>query len=253
MKYLKKFNEELKSTTYKSAADKLKYKHPVRASHLSDFSAIRLKEEEDEKEKIAKEREYKEWEENIKKYSPFGTFRFNINTNSGPVFEADFYLLVSHWYDDEEISQDSEFWLNLDFQLIPKDIETYERVKSCGRWDWQDGYTFHIWRGWVNIKTREYDCEVSSFSTDTADNFSGRIEISDRKTALKFKRLMVSIFTTKDYPDFVGEQNKPYPSLYNKFEATLAESGISSDFGLEMNHIADCINKISVNSLYQTN
>lgn len=66
---------------------------------------------------------------------------------------------------------------------------------------------------------------------------------------------MVSIFTTKDYPDDpdFGVQNKPYPSLYNKFEATLAESGISSDFGLEMNHIADCINKISVNSLYQTN
>ena len=57
MKYLKKFNEELKSSTYKSAANKLSYKHPVRSKILSDFSDVRLKEEEEEQRRIALENE----------------------------------------------------------------------------------------------------------------------------------------------------------------------------------------------------
>lgn len=262
MKWLKKFNEELKSSTYKSAANKLSYKHPVRSKILSDFSDVRLKEEEEEQRRIAlenerikKEKEYKEWQDEIKRYSPFGLFTFKIEPDGGSAFEEDFYLMVTHWNDnsDESIPQDSEYWLNLDFHLIPQDIETYEKVKNCEEWDWQDGYRFHIWRGWVNIKTKEYDCQVSSFVTDTADNFAGKIEIADRKTALKFKRLMVGIFSNKDYPDYISDWHETYPSLYNDIEATLAESGISSDFGLEMSHIADVINKISVNSLYQSN
>ena len=48
MKYLKKFNEELKSTTYKSAADKLSYKHTDRFKALSEFSDGRLQEEQEE-------------------------------------------------------------------------------------------------------------------------------------------------------------------------------------------------------------
>ena len=261
MKYLKKFNEELKSTTYKSAADKLSYRHSARSKALSAFSDVRLKEEEEEaarialeNERIKKDKEYKEWQDEIKRYSPFGLFTFKISPyGGGPAFEEDFYLMVTHWYDDHEIRQNSETWLNFDFHLVPKDIETYEKVKNCAEWDWQDGFRFHIWRGWVNITTTEDYCEVNSFVTDSADNFNGKIEIADRKTALKFKRLLYSIFTSKDYPDYVAAYHETYPSLYNAVEATLAESGISSDFGLEMKNIADCINKITVNSLYQTN
>jgi len=263
MKYLKKFNEELKSSTYTSAASKLQYRHPVRSKELTDFSSIRLKEEQVEEErlkleteKLRKDKQYKEWQDNIKRYSPFGLFTFRIEPDNEPAFEEDFYLQVTHWYEEGHygpIAQNNQAWLNLDFFLIPKDIETYNKVRSCGDWDWQNGYTFHIWRGYVNIKTKEYDCEVGSFSTDSADNFSGEIEMADRKTALNFKRLMVGIFSNKDYPDYVHEHHETYPSLYNAFDATLAESGISSDFGLEMSHIADCVNKITVNSLYKTN
>jgi len=263
MKYLKKFNEELKSTTYKSAADKLSYRHSARSKALSTFSDVRLKEEQEEEKRIAlenerikKEKEYKEWQDEIERYSPFGLFTFRISPDGGTTFEEDFYLMVTHWYDEGhygEIEQNNQAWLNFDFHLVPKDIETYNKVRTCADWDWQDGFRFHIWRGYVNIKTKEYDCEVTYFSTDTADNFYGQIEIADRKTALKFKRLMVGIFSNKNYPDYVSSYHETYPSLYNAVEATLAESGISSDFGLEMSHIADVINKISVNSLYQTN
>jgi hypothetical protein len=263
MKYLKKFNEELKSSTYKSAADKLKYNHSARSKELSDFGDVRLKEEQEEvkrieleKDRIRKEKEYKEWQDEIKRYSPFGLFTFKIKPDGESAFEEDFYLMVTHWYDEGhygEIEQNTQTYLNLDFHLIPKDIETYNKVRSCSNWDWQDGYRFHIWRGYINITTKEYDCQVDGFVTDTADNFDGRIEIVDRKTALKFKRLMVGIFSNKQYPDYVASYHETYPSLYNAFEATLAESGISSDFGLEMSHIADCINKISVNSLYESN
>ena len=75
MRYLKKFNEELKSSTYTSAASKLQYRHPVRSKELTDFGSIRLKEEEIEKErlkleaeKLRKDKQYKEWQDNIKRY-----------------------------------------------------------------------------------------------------------------------------------------------------------------------------------------
>jgi hypothetical protein len=263
MKYLKKFNEELKSTTYKSAATQLQYQHPSKAKTLSEFGDVRHKEEQEEvkrieleKDRIRKEKEYKEWQDDIERYSPFGLFTFTINPDGGDSFNDDFYLKVTHWYDEDhygEIKPNTITYLNLDFFLIPKDIETYEKVRSCGDWDWQDGYTFHIWRGYINIDLKEDFCTVNSFVTDTADNFSGEIEIADRKTALKFKRLMVGIFSNKEYPDYVASYHETHKSLYNAFEATLAESGISSDYGLEMSNIAENINKISVNTLYKSN
>jgi hypothetical protein len=141
MKYLKKFNEELKSTTYKSAADKLSYRHSARSKALSDFSDVRLKEEQEEEKRIAlenerikKEKEYKEWQDEIKRYSPFGLFTFRISPDNGPAFEEDFYLMVTHWYDEGhygEIEQNNQTWLNFDFHLVPKDIETYNKVRSC--------------------------------------------------------------------------------------------------------------------------
>jgi len=257
MKYLKKFNEELKSSTYTSAANKLNYRHPVRSKALTDFSTIRLKEEELESErlkleaeKLRNDKKYTEWKENIKRYSPFGLFNFTLTPKNGESFTDSFYLMVTHWYDgDEDIKNNTDIFLNLSYFLIPKDDEGSEKLSKFD-WDYDDGITKHIWRGWLKIHLNEYDCNVEKLELDGTDNYDGRIEITDRSTALKFKRLMMGIFTSKEYPDYIGSE---YPSLYNRLEGTLAESGISSDYGLEMSQIANYINTITVNSLYKTN
>lgn len=261
MKYLKKFNEELKSTTYKSAADQLKYKHPGKAKTLTEFGNVRLAQEQEEvkrieleRKRLQKETEYKEWQDDIKRYSPFGLFTITIKPYDDEDFTEDFYLKVTHWYDEGhygEIAPNTETYLNLDFFLVPKDMEGFDKLDKLD-WDWENGYIRHIWRGYVQVNLKEDYCNVESFSTDTADNVNAQIEITDRKTALKFKRLMASIFSSKEYPDYVASYHETQPSLYNAVEATLAESGISSDYGLEMSNIADCINKISVNSLYKS-
>ena len=131
-------------------------------------------------------------------------------------------------------------------------MEGFDKLAKLD-WDWENGYERHIWRGWIKVILKESYCEVESFSTDSADNVNARIDITDRRTALKFKRLMFGIFSNKEYPDYVASYHETEPSLYNAIEITLAESGISSDYGLEMSNIADCINKMSVNSLYKSN
>lgn len=259
MKWLRKFNEELKSDTYKSAAALLKHRHPVRANSLIKFGEVREEEEKEIANQEKRSKEYKEWQDDIKRYSPFGIFTFKVKPKSDegeeeyPEFTQDFYLKVTHWYDegfDDAPTQNSSFWLHLSYYLIPIDMEGYEKMAKY-HWEWQDGFTFHIWRGYINLSLKEYDCEVDSFVTDTSDSFWGDIDISDRKTALKFKRLMVSIFNSKEYPDFVSNYHETKDSLYNDIEGTLAESGISSDFGLQMKDIADKINKMSVNTFYR--
>lgn len=256
MKYLKKFNEELKSVTYKSAADKLKNQHPARSKELNKFGDIRLAQEQEEIERLKTEKEYKEWQDDIKRYSPFGLFTFTIKPDGlEEEFTEDFYLKVTHWYDEGhygEIEPNSDFWLNLDFFLVPKDMEGFDKLDKLD-WDWKNGYERHIWRGYVNVELKESYCHVKSFVTDTADNVNAKIEIADRKTALKFKRLMSGIFSNKEYPDYVDSYHETEPSLYNAIEITLAESGVSSDYGLEMSSIADVINKMSVNTLYKSN
>lgn len=68
MKYLKRFNEELRSQTYKSASDKLSsLGHPRRSTKLSDWADQRKNLENLEK-----------WKANVEKFGKFGKFKFNI-------------------------------------------------------------------------------------------------------------------------------------------------------------------------------
>ena len=68
MKYLKRFNEELKPGTYFSAARKLtKLGDAGRASKLKEWG-----------EKIEIKDNLIKWKENLQTYSPFGIFKLNI-------------------------------------------------------------------------------------------------------------------------------------------------------------------------------
>ena len=68
MKYLKRFNEELRPRTYLSAAKKLTaIGHTDRAKELKDWA-----EETEKREEIAK------WKDRLQDYGLFGTYKMNI-------------------------------------------------------------------------------------------------------------------------------------------------------------------------------
>ena len=80
MKYLRKFNEELKPQTYRSAARKLtKLGHTDRAKALTDWSN-----------EVESKEEMQKWRDQLQDYSNFGTFNINIrNTENDEKMTAD--------------------------------------------------------------------------------------------------------------------------------------------------------------------
>ena len=78
MKYLKKFNEELKPRTYLSAAKKLKaIGHTDRAKALEDWA-----------EETEKRGEIVKWKDNLQDYALFGTYKIKPQRGKLVIFPA---------------------------------------------------------------------------------------------------------------------------------------------------------------------
>ena len=89
MRYLRKYNEELKSDTYKSAADKLaKMGHVKRPEELMKFHVL------------AKEREKEEAKRKaIEEASELGTYKMTLKGRGDIKFTGDFYVYF-YWNND---------------------------------------------------------------------------------------------------------------------------------------------------------
>lgn len=257
MKHIKKFNE-LKSTTYYSAADKLSnIGHNKRSSKLNNYANDIELIELEEKERIKKEKEiesqnrkYKEWQENIKKFSPFGLFKIKIDE-----LVQDYYLVIDYCSDmflDNDFMENSRIYMHFPICIIPPDIDTYNKLKELDyEFDNKTDYIHSIFKVNVIIELNQYDSEVIKFELCDSENVDNveKIDIADRRSAYKFKKLFKSFFTSKEYPTN-GFWSTKYKSLYNQIDLSLAESGVSSEFGLSMDDIVTCIDKTSINSLY---
>ncbi len=251
MKHIKKFNEELKSDTYYSAAGKLSnIGHIKRSSQLSIYgSDVKLRELE-EKERIKNEKKYKEWQENIKKFSPFGLFKIKIDE-----LVQDYYLEIDYNSDmflDNDFIQGGRVYMNFSIAIIPPDVDSYNKLKELDYdFDEKTDYIHSIFTIDVVIELNKFDSKVIKFIlyySDTVESVE-TVEIADRRSAYKFKKLFRSLFTNKEYPTS-GFWETKYKSIYNQIDLSLAESGVSSDFGLSMEDIVLAIDKTPINSLY---
>ena len=86
---------------------------------------------------------------------------------------------------------------------------------------------------------------------DYDSDMNGEIAFSDRSSANKFKNLLIKIFSDPSlgYPS--GYTDVDY--MYQKLEASiLVSNSFSSEYGLELEHIANYIRTISPNELYKT-
>ncbi len=253
MKYLKRFNEELRPRTYLSAAKKLTaIGHNDRANTLKDWA-----EETEKREEIVK------WKEKLQEYSPFGIYKVNVvNPESGEKFTADFALDVN--FDELAFEDSFEFEKEKDSNnidgvsifffvgLIPT---SEDLIKKCEEvmpesefgngmfWGMSCGIDFKVQKGKVILE---------KFILDDYDyGLSGNVSFADRTSAGKFKNLLKNIFNNPDlnYPSGFTDAD----SLYQKLEQViLIQQSFFSDYGFELKNVADFINNQSPNTMYKT-
>jgi hypothetical protein len=253
MKYLKRFNEELRPRTYLSAAKKLTdIGHTDRAKALEDWA-----QETEKREEITK------WKDNLQDYALFGTYKINIvNPETGEKFTDDFYLDINFdemafednfEYEKEqnpdEIKDISIFFF---IGLIPTSEETLRKCMEImpepefGNgmfWGMSCGIDFDVIKNEVKLNKFVLD--------DYDDNLSGNVSFADRSSANKFKTLLKNIFTNPElnYPS--GYTDVEY--MYQKLEQViLVRQGFSSEYGFDLKQVADFINTQSPNTMYKT-
>jgi hypothetical protein len=250
MKYLKKFNEELKPQTYLSAARKLtKMGHTDRAEELKDWAG-----------KVELRENLNKWKEKLEEFLPFGTFKFNVvNPESGEKLVGDFALDI-HF---DELSFEDEFESNLSsgnplgyFSFFMGIIPTSEELlQQCEQLmptpDLDNGF---YWSNIFSIKFTIVNGEVkfTGFEKwDYDDSLSGEVSFADRQSAQKFKNLLKSCITDRE---------SDYPSGYNNARnmqevmerSILVRQSFSSEYGFQLEDIANYVNSISANELYKT-
>ena len=253
MKYLKRFNEELKPSTYMSAAKKLTaIGHTDRANTLKDWS-----EQTEKREDMAK------WKERLQEYSPFGTYKVNVvNPETEEKFTADFALDINF---DELSFEDSFEWekekdpnnvsgVNIFFfvGLIPTSEEILKKCEEImPEPEFGNGMYWGMSCG-IDFKVQNGQVILDKFTLEDYDeNLSGNVSFADRSSANKFKNLLKSIFSNPElnYPS--GYTDVDY--MYQKLEQViLIRQGFSSDYGFELKNIADFINTQSPNTMYKT-
>jgi len=248
MKYLKKFNEELRPQTYRSAAGKLLKQSPFnqeRADELRDWA---------EKREIIEDSA--KWEKMKAKCSKFGTYNLKIGNNADGVefvgkfhpyitFERDGFL--DEYEDNKEHGEDFNMPISFFLGSIPADQETLDKcIETMPDPDFGNGFF------WTNTISLLLDFEAGSINIrdvkidEYDDSLHGDVAIIDRKSAQTLKTILVKMFS---------EPNLEYPSGYNDFDSfyemfeakVLAEAGLSSDFGFSMEAIADFLKAVSAN------
>jgi len=243
MKHLKKFNEELKPSTYRRAASKLK--------KMGGFNVDRAKDLTDWADKREADDSIIKWKKNIEEFSKFGKFKLNIANK----FIGEFYLDLSFdrdsFLDEYESIRDGNCEIRLGFFVgaIPADEET--RIKTLETVPEDDFGNGFIWSNilsfGITIDPGSYEISDLSFE-DYDDTLTGGVELADRASAGRLRSLLVSLFENP---------NLNYPSGYNDFDyfydmfetLILAGAGLSSDLGMSMEQLAEYVKKFSASEL----
>jgi len=249
MKYLKRFNEELKPYTYVSAARKLtKMNQPERAKELKDWAHKRVLDDNIiEMEKIRQE------------YDRFGVFKMKMtNKKTGKSVTGDFNLYISFDPDGfsdnylsmkEDGSELESIFITFFIGLIPTSKELMAECHATLA-DPDQGNGFY----WGLIFAPSFDIVddqvvIKSIHIDNYDDsLSGDVTFVDRPSAGRFRTLMKNIVT---------DPNLGYPSgrndvkeIWEGMEKTiLVECELSSDYGFKLEDIGTAINKLNPNDI----
>lgn len=248
MKYLKRFNEELKPRTYRNAAAKLLKQSPrnqQRADELRGWADKRQMADDSSK-----------WEQMKQQCSKFGTYNLHIeNSDNGTDFVGNFHPYISFdreaFLDEYEYNreQGDKFDMPITFFLgsIPADQETLDKcIEVMPDPEFGNGF---FWTNTISVllyfeagSVKIHDAKIDVYDDGTC----GDASVADRKSAQVLKNILIKMFS---------EPNLGYPSGYNDFDSfydmfeaiVLAGAGLSSDYGFSMEAIADFLKGMSAN------
>lgn len=246
MKYLKKFNEELRPQTYRNAARKLLKQSPFNKERAEDLNVWA-----DKREVIE---DSATWEKMKAETSKFGTYKLNVE-NDGESFVGNFHPyitferdgFVDEYEDNKEHGEDFDMGLYFFLGSVPADQETLDKcINTMPEPDFGNGF---FWTNNIGIQLyfESGSVKINDVKIDEYDDsLTGSVSITDRKSAQTLKTLLVKMFS---------EPNLGYPSGYNDFDSfyemfeakVLAEAGLSSDYGFSMEAIADFLKAVSAN------
>lgn len=263
MRYLIKYNEELKSDTYKSAADKLKTMgHVKRPDELMKWHVLVKEKEGEEKRRKA-----------IEEASKLGIYKMTLNApTSSPhsiwagqnysSFTGDFYVYfylnddnLDENYEDWKSFDNNSLWLTFDFAVLPASEESKEFAqnvlgKEIGLSDgkcYLGSFGLNLSEGGATYDENDKPTYVLKPSSGFyfENNYTVGWCMADRASAQKFKKMLYDIFEgniiwreTPDLPGGVKEQILDF---------------ICSDMGHgieEFEQFIDSIKQISVNKIY---
>ena len=187
MKYLKRFNEELKVSTYKSAANKLtSMGHKRRGAEMLDYSTQREKEEE--------RMRLQETRDEMSRFEPFNL----IIKKGSEEKRGKFYIMPSveiDWFKDmiyDWVGDGMEYGCSLPFEfgIMEADEETEETFKD---FNWSQ----EQWTG-VIYPNRMY-LSVTNANSPAFDSYDRDIfHFTTRADAMRFKKMFVDLLEEKN-------------------------------------------------------
>ena len=272
MKHLKRFNEELTPHKYKKAAKKLReIGHTKRASKLDDWAVIR--QEQDDKKRA--ERALNRWKSSVGDVSKYGTFKWIYGK---PIMERkpgggskisellesvidDFYILLyfnyeelderlydlNKWKEKKQIDSTYKTSVSIDIHLLPVKEESAKKMADSQRISTWFGAMF---AGWVSFELvfKNDSVDVTKMLVWDHDDGDGVCFLHDRASAGKLKNLIIDIFSGKsDYPS----QERGL-TLHDQLETDICnQSGLSSDFGLDMEQFLNVAKATNPNTLFR--
>lgn len=264
MRYLKKFNEELKPSTYRRATDSLqKMGHKKRASTIDWSDKVEKMESINFRKDINRE-------DLIKSISSIGEFEIEIDVGNYDSISYNDTKKIGQFYIHLSLIKNvlhtqiegwkkyniGLCWLPLDLGIIPANPESEEILKSSKNTgdNWEriflnltipysvltddQLYEFGIKKP-INID----DLKNQMFPSGKLDFAKSSPPFVDRKNAIKFKKALIDIF----------DGNVDYGSTPNN-PGGLKEEVMDELYNLTMDDILrfiDSIKKINVNDLYK--
>jgi hypothetical protein len=253
MKHLKRFNEELNSSTYMRASRKLQkiVKDDPRLAR-----SINAAERADKLKSHAGDMEMREsidkWKRKVDKYSKFGTFRFDLyspgSEDSYRGGNVEFYLeicpeftdLQEFW--DEEEQDNRTISIRFSVGLIPTSEDDIKGISD--NFEDLDFYNGFFWGFWFSVDYTVVNCKTSfsKIQLDSYDDSVAEIQISGMKTRQQLKKIFMDIF---EQNSDLNKSSTDNSNLYELVETEVIQGlELYSDYGIDQDRIVTDLRKI---------
>jgi hypothetical protein len=259
MRYLKRFDEELNTQTYKSAAAGLnKLGHVKRADDLNAWADVAKEKEEARKQK-----------ELVDLYSKHGVFKIDLSGVTGNFylwFSFDDYQNGENWeyWQEDGRFEGSRLWMTLDICLYPADQETFENCLN--KLDFYPSQPYYgstlglklsdpvgVEQGGTendeDLPYEEGQWELTLNGTGNVSYIEGNeynIKFLNRAEAMKFRKLTIDVLEGNVE---MGETSANPGGVKEKIiDFYCNKKGVSIE---EFDNLVDTVRKITVNSFYK--